>query len=137
MWVKVKFVRESWVFVYAYGPGSEREETEREAFWNYLDDCLQSFGVNVCIVLLEDVNAHVGDEVVEDVVGKHRMPRRYENGERMIELGVEGVGVWKYLVLEKDIHKYTLMKQDNGKVVDRAMMDYVAVSRKIIGYNKG
>ena len=31
----------------ANGAGSERDETERETFSNNLDDCLQSFGVNV------------------------------------------------------------------------------------------
>ena len=29
------------MFVFAYGPGGERDETEREIYWNYLDDCLQ------------------------------------------------------------------------------------------------
>ena len=38
MCVKVKFV-ELWVFVSAYGTYSERDETEREGFWNDLDDC--------------------------------------------------------------------------------------------------
>ena len=39
MRVKVKFGRELWVFVCAYGPAGERDETEREAFWNDLDNC--------------------------------------------------------------------------------------------------
>ncbi len=29
MWVKVKFRQEVWVFISAYGPGSEREEEDR------------------------------------------------------------------------------------------------------------
>ena len=69
----------------AYGLGSERGEVEREAIWNDLHDCLQSFGVNGSIVLLGDLNAHVGDKIVEDVVYRHWMPGRYEKGERMIE----------------------------------------------------
>ena len=48
-----------------------RDKTEREAF--YLDDCLQSFRANVSIVLLGDLNARVGDEVIEDVVSRHEM----------------------------------------------------------------
>ena len=39
MWVKVKFGHEWWAFVSAYGPGSERDEDEREAFWNDVDEC--------------------------------------------------------------------------------------------------
>ena len=41
------------MFVSAYGPGSERDETEKKVFWNYLDDCLQSFGMNVSIVFCD------------------------------------------------------------------------------------
>ena len=52
--MKVKFGGESWVFVSAYGPGSEREETEREAFWNYLDDCAEFRSECVYCVLLGD-----------------------------------------------------------------------------------
>ena len=48
------------MFVFASG-----HDSEREAFWNDFDECLQSFGANVSIVLLGDLNAHVGDEVVE------------------------------------------------------------------------
>ena len=56
--------------VSAYGPGSEKNKTEKEAFWNDFDDCLQSFGANVSIVLLEDLNGRVADKLVEDVVGR-------------------------------------------------------------------
>ena len=42
-----------------------------------------SFGMNVSIVLL-DLNACVGDEVVEDMVDRHRVAGRNENGERII-----------------------------------------------------
>ena len=34
---------------------------------------------------------------------------------------------------KKDIHKYTWMKQDGGRIVDRAMMDYVVISRDMVG----
>ena len=34
MWVKVKIKRLSWVFISAYGPGSEKSEKEIEEFWN-------------------------------------------------------------------------------------------------------
>ncbi len=64
MWVKAKFRKEVLVFISAYGPGSEREEKERETFWKDIDECLQSFGANVNVALLGDLNARVGNEVV-------------------------------------------------------------------------
>ena len=46
MWVRVKIERESWVFISAYGPGSEKIEEEVEEFWNELSECVGSFGRN-------------------------------------------------------------------------------------------
>ena len=36
LWVKVKFVRELWVFVNAYWSADEQDEQERKTFWNYV-----------------------------------------------------------------------------------------------------
>ena len=44
--VKVKIERESWVFISAYGPGSEKSEAEIEEFWTELSKCVGSFGRN-------------------------------------------------------------------------------------------
>ena len=34
MWVRVKVERESWMFISAYGQGTERSEQEKEEFWS-------------------------------------------------------------------------------------------------------
>ena len=44
MWVRVKIERESWVFISAYGPSSERSEEEIEEFSSDLSECVGSFG---------------------------------------------------------------------------------------------
>ena len=41
MCVRVKIERESWVFILAYGQGSEKSEVEIEDFWNALRPPLQ------------------------------------------------------------------------------------------------
>ena len=43
--MKLKFGKELWVFVSTYDPGSERDETEREAFQNNLDDCFAELNI--------------------------------------------------------------------------------------------
>ena len=66
MWVRVKIERrESWVFISAYGPGSENSEEEIEEVWNELSKCVGSFGRNESLVVLVDLNATVGNEVIE------------------------------------------------------------------------
>ena len=44
------------MFILAYGPGSEKSEEEIEEF---------SFGRNESVVVLGDLNARVGNEVIE------------------------------------------------------------------------
>ena len=59
MWVRLKI--ESWVFISAYGPGSEKNEEVIEEFWNELSKCVGSFGRNESVVVLGDLNAIVGN----------------------------------------------------------------------------
>ena len=54
-----------------------------------LNDCFLSFGENASIVLVTGLHAHVDKEVVENVVGRHGVPGRYSNDERMIKLCAE------------------------------------------------
>ena len=38
MWVRVQLVVEKWVFVHRYGPGSEKNDEEKELFWGKLNE---------------------------------------------------------------------------------------------------
>ena len=59
------------MFISAYGPGSEQSEEKIEEFWNELSECVWSFGRNESVIVLEDLNARVGNEVIEGIVGRH------------------------------------------------------------------
>ena len=86
MWVRVKIVRESWVFISAYGPGSEKSEEKIEEFWSELSESVVRFGKNESVVVLADLNARVGNEVTEGIVGRHGVPGGNESGERLLEM---------------------------------------------------
>ena len=81
IWVRVKIYRESLVFISAYGSGSEKSKEEIEEFWNELSKCVGSFGRNESVVVLGDLNARVGNEVIKGIVGRHGVPCRNESGE--------------------------------------------------------
>ena len=133
MWVKARFGQELWVFISVYGPGSERSEEEREDFWSGLDECLQGFEPEVNILLLGDLNARVGNEVVEGVVGRWGIQGVNESGERMIELCVEReLAVANTFFKKKVINKYTWRRTAHGRIVEKALMDYVVVSRRAL-----
>ena len=40
MWVRMKIDSECWMFISAYGPGSERSEEDIEDFWSELSKCV-------------------------------------------------------------------------------------------------
>ena len=39
--------------------------------------------------MLEDLNARVGNKLIEGIVGQHGMPGRNESGERLLEMCAE------------------------------------------------
>ena len=128
MWVRVKIEREreSCVFISAYGLDSEKSEEEIEKFWNELSECVGSFGRNESMVVLGDLNARVGNEVMEGIVERHGLPRRNESGERLLEMCAEQeLAVGNTWFKKNDVYKYTWLRMAEGRVVDKALMDYV------------
>ena len=71
---------EKWVFVSAYGPGSERTEEEVDEFWQELRGCLQQFGEDEHVVVMGDLNARVVSRTVEGVVGNFGIDDTNESG---------------------------------------------------------
>ena len=61
----------------------------RSEIWNELCECVGTFGRNVSVVVLWDLNARVGNEVIEGIVGRHEVPGRNESGERLLEICAE------------------------------------------------
>jgi len=134
MWVKLKVSGETLVCISAYGPGSERDENERNEFWKEMSECIESFGVNVNVIVLGDLNARVGDEVIDGVVGKFGVPGRNESGECLIDMCLEQeMIVGNTCFKKKNVNKWTWVRVDHGRVIDRAVMDYIIVPKRLIG----
>ncbi|XP_076031278.1 uncharacterized protein LOC143019503 [Oratosquilla oratoria] len=134
MWMKVKLGKEMWVFVSAYVPGSEKSMEEREAFWIDLNECIEGLGRNVNVIVLGDLNARVGNGPIDGVVGKCGVPGKNRSGELMVEMCLERELMITNTVFRKKVkHKYTWERVVEGRVVDRALMDYVVVNRIMIG----
>lgn len=134
MWVKVKWESEVWVFVSVYGPGKEHEDEERERFWNELNECIGSMSENVNVVVMGDLNARVGDGGMDGVIGRYGVPGTNESGEYLVGLCVEQeLVIGNTWFKKKEINKYTWVRVSNGRMTDRAVMDYVLISRRVSG----
>ena len=131
MWVKMKFAREKWVFISAYGPGSERTDEERERFWIELGECIGSFQDRENIVLMGDLNARVGDVAIDGIIGKFGVEGINESGSFLIDTCCEHqLTIGNTFFKKKECHKYTWERLVQGRVEERALMDYVIVSER-------
>ena len=86
------------------------------------------------MVVLADLNARVGNEVIEGIVGRHGVPGRNESGERLLEICAEQeLAVGNSWFKKNDVYKYTWLRMAEGRVVDMALMDYVLLPRRMLG----
>ena len=131
MWVRMRFGVERWVFVSAYGPGSERKGEEVEEFWSDLGECVQGFDVNENVVVLGDLNARVGCIAIPGIIGEFGVDGVNDSGERMVEMCSEcGMAVGNTYFKKRRVHKYTWERQIRGEIVESALMDYVLIQNK-------
>ena len=86
------------------------------------------------MVVLGDLNARVGNVAIERIVGRHRVPGRNESGERLLEMcaGQELV-VGNSWFKKNDVYKYTWLRMAEGRVVDKALMDYMLLPIRMLG----
>ena len=134
MWVKVRMGRECWAFVSAYGPGCERSEEEQDEFWNELTRCVHGLSTRSYVVVLGDLKARVGDGEVEGIVGEYGVPGVNESGERLLDMCVEQeLLIGNSCFKKKWINKYTWIRVVNGRVIERALMDYVLITKRMVG----
>ena len=61
------------------------------------------------------------------------MPGRNESGEQLLEMCAEQELVVDNSWFKKnDVYKYTWLRMAEGRVVDKALMDYVMVERRMV-----
>ena len=86
------------------------------------------------VVVLGDLNARVGDGELEGVVGKYGVSGENESGERLLDMCVEQeLAIGNSFFKKKGINKYTWIRVANGRVIERALMDYVLITKRIVG----
>ena len=86
------------------------------------------------MVVLGDLNARVGNKVIEGIVGRHGVPGRNESGERLLEMCAEQELVVSNSWFKKnDVYKFTWLRMAEGRMVDKALLDYVLLPRRMLG----
>ena len=85
-------------------------------------------------MVLGDLNARVGVDPIEGVIGNWGVPGRNDNGVKLIEVCMEReLAVSNTYFKKKDINKFTWIREARGAVLDRALMDYLLIGRSYMG----
>jgi len=128
MWVELEIGKEIWIIASAYGPGSERSGEERESFWEMLGKCLGNFRERERVIVMEDLNARVGDTARVGVSGVHGVAGVNDSGEYLLEVCEErGLEIGNTLFKKRYIHKYTWI---SGNRERKALVHYVLIDRR-------
>jgi exonuclease III len=69
-----------------YAPSNEKENLEKDQFYEKLNETLVNIGTTREIILLGNFNGHTGTKVNNQVVGPYGETRINDNGERLIDL---------------------------------------------------
>ncbi|GFO24182.1 craniofacial development protein 2-like [Plakobranchus ocellatus] len=68
-----------------YAPTANSNDEDLDKFYNDLDTAKTQCKSQDPLIIMDDFNAKVGTEIVDDIVGKHGLGIRNERGEKLIE----------------------------------------------------
>jgi len=134
VWImgKIGLVKYVWVCVYApVNAKTKKGRDERNEFWKDLNDCLRKFEPERRVILMGDMNAKVGSDVIGCIVGKWGVPGVNENGECLVDLCSErGLFLSNTFFEHKMIHRYT-WRRVNGNEEQVSLIDYISVDERL------
>jgi len=116
--------------VQCYAPTNVATNEEKEAFYGLLETTLQHIKQSDIVILMGDLNAKIGEDNLglKNVMGRHGMGVRNENGEMFIDLCMNyNLVIGGSLFPHKDIHKATWVAP-NQRTFNQ--IDHVAISKK-------
>ena len=117
--------------IQVYAPHNEREEEEKDQFYEELQQTIDGCKRNDIVVVMGDVNAKVGgdNEGYESSIGTHGMGDKNDNGERLCDFSVaNGLVITGTLFQHKDIHEATWVSA-NRRVKNQ--IDHLLISRRL------
>ena len=114
--------------IQVYAPHNEREDEEKEQFYQELQETLDGCNKNDILIVMGDFNAKAGSDNngYEKTMGVHGLGTQNDNGERLCEFSqMNGLVITGTLFPHKDIHKATWISAD-GRT--RNQIDHFLIS---------
>ena len=116
--------------IVCYAPTEVAESADKEAFYDKLQETVESTPRHDVLLVLGDLNAKVGQDNTgkESTMGTHGCGIRNNNGERLVELCEENnLVIGGTIFPHKDIHKWT-WKSPDGQTNNQ--IDHILINRR-------
>ena len=114
-------------FFSVYAPQQGRPAEEKEQFMENLEDRILEVREEEAVMVLGDMNAHVGSENrgYEDVSGKYGWGERNQEGEKVLQMCQrQGMKIWNTMFKKRKEHLVTYVSGNVPRVVE-TQIDYI------------
>ena len=111
-----------------YAPTSDYSEEEIEEYYEEVNKTLKTVKSDEILIVMGDLNAKVGKEKYETIVGNHGLGKRNERGERLIQFCNEtNLSIMNTFFQQPDRRLYTWKSPGD---VTRNQIDYIMIRQR-------
>ena len=111
-----------------YAPTTDCEESELEKFYDEMDKATKQCKSDELLIVMGDLNAKVGDERIDDVVGPHGLGKQNERGERWIEWCCAHELITANTWFQQPARRIYTRKSPGDRA--RNQIDYIAIKKR-------
>ena len=111
-----------------YAPTQDHDGEEIEQFYQEIQNGIKYAKSDEVICLMGDLNAKVGDERYQNIVGMHGLGRRNERGERLIQFCQENKLIIANTWFQQPVRKLYTWKSPGDK--SRNQIDYIMLNER-------
>ncbi|VDP30540.1 unnamed protein product [Schistosoma margrebowiei] len=119
----------SMTVIQCYAPTNDYNEDVKDQFYNRLQSVIEKCPTKDLIILMGDFNAKVGTDNTgyEDIMGRHGLGERNENGERFLNLcAFNKLVIGGFIFPYKRIHKTTWTSTDH---TTQNQIDHICINK--------
>ena len=122
-------------FIQAYAPQQGRTAAEKEKFYEDLERVYDSVPTRSDVILMGDLNGHVGSEPVPGAVGHFGVGTRNPEGDNLVDFAIRNnLAIMNTYFKHRESHKYTWYRynQSLGAYDLKTEIDFILTNNKAL-----
>ena len=121
--------------IQTYAPQQGRSQEEKDLFYNQLQEVCDQSPIDSDIVIMGDLNGHIGSNRIDGVIGEFGIGEQNMEGEMLIDFCVRNnLAIMNTYFQHRDSHKYTWYRYNSnlGSYDLKTQIDFFLTSKKSI-----